>query len=92
MYGLRQKKAPMAVMLGLASLLWSPIASLAASDILTPSTAGVSFGPRASYFVNKSDTWDDGKFSGGAQLRFHFLRALAIEGSADYRREHFGSC
>jgi opacity protein-like surface antigen len=51
----------------------------------------VSIGPRATYFVPKNDKWDDGKLFGGAQLRLHFGQIFAIEGSADYRREHFDS-
>lgn len=76
------------VALGLAALtLWSPMAS--AED--TADHGWLSFGPRAMYFVPKNDVWDDGKFFGGAQLRAYFLKAFAIEGAVDYRREHFDS-
>ncbi len=45
-----------------------------------------SLGGRATYFDPKEG--DDNWF-GGAQLRLHPWRYLAIEGSADYRREEF---
>ena len=51
----------------------------------------ISLGPRATYFVPKNDNWSDGHFFGGAQLRLHMGKVFAIEGSADYRREHFDS-
>ena len=46
-----------------------------------------SVGGRATYFDPKEG---EAKWFGGAQLRFYPLRYLAIEGSADYRREDFG--
>ncbi|MGD9849684.1 MAG: outer membrane protein [Nitrospirales bacterium] len=47
-----------------------------------------SLGGRAMYF----DPLDgDGKWSGGAQVRLHLGQVFAIEGSADYRRNDFGS-
>jgi hypothetical protein len=46
-----------------------------------------SVGGRATYFDPKEG---EAKWFGGAQLRIHPLRYLAIEGSADYRREDFG--
>lgn len=45
-----------------------------------------SVGGRATYFDPKEG---DDKWFGGAQLRIHPSRYLAIEGSADYRREEF---
>ncbi len=47
-----------------------------------------SVGGRATYFDPKEG---EAKWFGGAQLRIHPLRYLAIEGSADYRRESFAS-
>jgi opacity protein-like surface antigen len=51
----------------------------------------LSVGPRATYFVEKDNDFDNGKFFGGAQLRLHFGQTFAIEGSVDYRRERFDS-
>jgi opacity protein-like surface antigen len=51
----------------------------------------LSLGPRATYFVEKDNDFDNGKFFGGAQLRLHFGQTFAIEGSVDYRREKFDS-
>lgn len=45
-----------------------------------------SIGGRATYFDPKEG---EAKWFGGAQLRIHPSRYLAIEGSADYRREEF---
>ena len=45
-----------------------------------------SIGGRATYFDPKEG---EDKWFGGAQLRIHPSRYLAIEGSADYRREEF---
>lgn len=53
--------------------------------------AGVSFGPRAALFIPKDQDAEDGKLHGGAQLRLHLGKAIALEGSADYRRNRFGS-
>ncbi len=47
----------------------------------------LTIGPRAEYFDPKGG---DATWSGGAQVRYFFTQALAIEGSADYRREKFG--
>jgi len=44
-------------------------------------------GPRAMYFDPKDG---DSKWSGGAQLRWYMNQAIALEGSADYRRQKFG--
>jgi opacity protein-like surface antigen len=46
-----------------------------------------SIGGRATYFDPKEG---EDKWFGGAQLRIHPSHYLAIEGSADYRREDFG--
>lgn len=58
--------------------------SLDGSDI---PPAGMSLGGRAMWF-EPEDT-NDTTLHGGAQLRFHFSRLFALEGSADYRRVRF---
>jgi opacity protein-like surface antigen len=47
----------------------------------------LTIGPRAQYFAPKDG---DDNWSGGAQVRYFFSQAFAIEGSADYRREKYG--
>lgn len=84
----RKTVGGLVVVLGLIA---SSLGSLPALAAETVDHGFLSFGPRATYFVPKNDNWEEGKFYGGAQLRAHFLQALAIEGSADYRRDHFGS-
>lgn len=44
-------------------------------------------GPRAQYFDPKDG---DSQWSGGLQARYYLNQALAIEGSADYRRQKYG--
>mgnify|MGYP001252276240 CR=1 FL=1 len=46
-----------------------------------------SIGGRATYFDPKEG---DGQWFGGAQVRVHPIRFLAVEGSVDYRRNDFG--
>ena len=46
-----------------------------------------SIGGRATYFDPKDG---DGQWFGGAQVRIHPIRFLAVEGSVDYRRNDFG--
>jgi opacity protein-like surface antigen len=48
---------------------------------------GISLGGRAMYFRPKDA--DKGTYSGGAQLRVHFLSMFAVEGSIDYRQNTF---
>ncbi|MBS0152367.1 MAG: outer membrane beta-barrel protein [Nitrospira sp.] len=47
-----------------------------------------SIGGRATYFNPKEG---DDRWFGGAQVRVHPIRYLAVEGSVDYRRNDFGS-
>ncbi len=49
---------------------------------------GLELGGRAAYF--RSPDENNRQLFGGAQLRLHFSDAVAVEGSADYRRAHFG--
>jgi opacity protein-like surface antigen len=51
--------------------------------------SGLSLGGRAAYY--EPDEADDGEFFGGAQLRLYLSRAIALEGSIDYRRNDFGA-
>ncbi|MBX3300697.1 MAG: porin family protein [Nitrospira sp.] len=46
-----------------------------------------SIGGRGTYFDPKEG---DGEWFGGAQVRVHPIRFLAVEGSVDYRRNDFG--
>ncbi|MDR4469429.1 MAG: outer membrane beta-barrel protein [Nitrospira sp.] len=46
-----------------------------------------SIGGRGTYFDPKEG---DGQWFGGAQVRVHPIRFLAVEGSVDYRRNDFG--
>ena len=75
----------MGLIAGLALFSGSP-ARAQSSDGLG-SRAGITFGGRAMYSRPKGA--DGGNLSGGAQLRLHLTRVLAIEGSADYRRDRF---
>lgn len=68
----------------------APLAAYAGPEKDFPGVRpGVSFGPRGSYFIPNESDADDGDIYGGAQLRFHLGKPLAIEGSAEYRRETF---
>jgi opacity protein-like surface antigen len=49
--------------------------------------SGVSLGGRAAYFDPKDA--DDTTWFGGAQLRLFFSRAMALEGSIDYREDEY---
>jgi opacity protein-like surface antigen len=48
----------------------------------------ISIGGRAAYIDPKDG---DGQWFGGAQVRLHLSKIFAIEGSADYRQNKFGS-
>lgn len=50
---------------------------------------GVSFGPRAAYFIPEDDDADE-VWYGGAQFRAYFSDDFALEGSIDYRETEFG--
>ena len=85
---------PLAIAATLAFLVFFPIGVSHAVDGTTNwlgmpqmEIGFFSVGGRATYFDPKEG---EAKWFGGAQLRFHPSRYLAIEGSADYRREDFG--
>jgi opacity protein-like surface antigen len=44
----------------------------------------LSIGPRVGYYQAKDG--DNGKFTGGAQVRFHMTPTFALEGAIDYRQ------
>jgi len=75
--------------LGAALLTLLAVAALApsaaADDEVVGPQSGVSIGGRAMYYRFAGE--DHGTLNGGAQLRLHFTSVLALEGSADYRRE-----
>jgi opacity protein-like surface antigen len=73
--------------LALAAAVAAPSAASADDDHPHAAISGVSFGGRGTYFHPKDA--DNGSWSGGAQLRFHFTPVLAIEASADYRQSKF---
>ncbi len=57
-------------------------------DGLQASRPGITLGGRAMYYHPKGA--DDGTLNGGAQLRWHIIPTLAVEGSIDYRQNKFG--
>lgn len=82
-----------------APLLAASIAAAGVSSAPAPARAddgyighrtGLSFGIRGSYYRRDGSGAGSGAWSPGAQLRMHVAKALAIEGSADYREEEFG--
>lgn len=62
------------------------LALLAPAGVWAADMSGVSFGPRAVFFDPKDA--DEGKWFGGAQLRF-YGDFLGLEGSVDYRKDEF---
>lgn len=72
----------------LSAVLVAGLFVSARADDSDDKVTGVSFGPRASYFMPKDS--DDDTWSGGAQLRVRPWQGLGFEGSIDYRREKFG--
>jgi opacity protein-like surface antigen len=60
------------------------LASTARADLGGVDAGPFSIGGRATYFHSKDF---DHSWYGGAQVRYHFINVLAIEGSVDYRRE-----
>jgi opacity protein-like surface antigen len=73
----------------LAATALAPRAASADGDGLQASIPGVTFGGRAAYYRPKDA--DHGTLNGGAQLRLHLTSVLAVEGSADYRQNNYGS-
>lgn len=73
---------------GLALLVLSAARPAAAADPDAHPRAGMELGGRAAYFHSNGE--EDRQWFGGAQLRLHFNDAVAVEGSADYRKAHFG--
>lgn len=77
-----------AVMMVLASFALCPPEQASAESIFDDVDVGLfSIGGRATYFDPKDG---DGQWFGGAQVRVHPIRFLAVEGSVDYRRNDFG--
>jgi opacity protein-like surface antigen len=75
-----------ALMMATGTTLWAY-----ERDLGGPAQAGrVSLGGRGMYFDPEGHA--DGSWSGGAQLRMHFTKVFAVEGSADYREtDHPGT-
>ena len=72
----------------LAAVALAPRAASADGDDIHAAQPGVTLGGRAAYYRPKDA--DHGTLNGGAQLRLHFTSVVAVEGSADYRRNKFG--
>jgi len=68
----------------------APVAACAATDdgVVVGSRTGFSFGGRGMYFKPKDAS--EGRWHGGAQVRFHMGPVFAVEGSADVRQDRFG--
>lgn len=74
----------------LAALISLPAALQAADDeSLTAGRRGLSLGGRAAWFEPDDARAGNGHVFGGAQLRVHATRVLALEASADYRQQKF---
>lgn len=74
-----------------AAMALAPRAASAEGDAggdMHASRSGVTLGGRAAYYRPKDA--DHGTLNGGAQLRLHFVPAIAVEGSVDYRQNKFG--
>lgn len=76
--------------LALSLLATGTLAALPAraDDVPTP-RPGVSLGGRAAYFWPVGAGADNGDWMGGAQLRVYLAKFFAVEGSADYRQQHY---
>lgn len=69
-------------------MLLTPVGNADAESVFDDVNVGLfSIGGRATYFDPKEG---DGQWFGGAQVRVHPIRFLAVEGSVDYRRNDFG--
>ncbi|QPD04419.1 MAG: hypothetical protein Nkreftii_002193 [Candidatus Nitrospira kreftii] len=78
--------AALLMLMGFASL--GGMEKAGAEGIFDDVDAGLfSIGGRGTYFDPKDG---DGQWFGGAQVRVHPIRFLAVEGSVDYRRNDFG--
>jgi opacity protein-like surface antigen len=71
------------ILAGVALLSSVFAAPVGAADDLPGPRPGISIGGRAAYYKpnGATDSW-----FGGAQLRMHFTKVIAVEGSADYRQ------
>ncbi|HMS82770.1 MAG TPA: outer membrane beta-barrel protein [Nitrospira sp.] len=70
------------------SLSITSVGNSGAENIFSDVDVGLfSIGGRATYFDPKEG---DDRWFGGAQVRVHPIRYLAVEGSVDYRRNDFG--
>lgn len=77
-----------ALLMTLGSLSLGELERAEAESIFDDVDVGLfSIGGRATYFDPKEG---DGRWFGGAQVRIHPIRFLAVEGSVDYRRNEFG--
>lgn len=71
------------------SICMTQVGSSRAGNIFDDVDVGLfSIGGRATYFNPKEG---DDRWFGGAQVRVHPIRYLAVEGSVDYRRNDFGN-
>lgn len=77
-----------AALLTVGSLSLAAVENAKAESLFDDVDVGLfSIGGRATYFDPKDG---DGQWYGGAQVRVHPIRYLAVEGSVDYRRNDFG--
>lgn len=76
------------VLVAAGSLSVTQVCTSRAENIFSDVDVGLfSIGGRATYFDPKEG---DDRWFGGAQVRVHPIRYLAVEGSVDYRRNDFG--
>lgn len=73
------------MLLGLLAVL--TIGGVVKAEDYTVGGHAFSIGPRATY--GKAKDAEEGKWFGGAQLRFGLGKALALEGSIDYRKDEY---
>jgi opacity protein-like surface antigen len=77
-----------ALMMAVGFVSFGGVENARAEGIFDDVDAGLfSIGGRGTYFDPKDG---DGQWFGGAQVRIHPIRFLAVEGSVDYRRNDFG--
>lgn len=88
---MKSNKIQIWTILGAAALLFTAPSLVRAEDEASIGGKAFSIGGRGSYIIPKDADKDDGTWQGGAQVRLKILPAMAIEGSADYRRSKFGN-